>query len=133
MLFDFGDFSEVRLILIGLADGSFSFYLSIPEEDFFEYGAAYGAPCRRLEHRMDAVRKLVLEMWHIGGMSYIQTAWECSEVVTVHADILDGVTPAIEPFAIVPEEVYRPEWDCTCEKTGKGGVILRNDHNWFYL
>ena len=132
MLFDFHDFSEVRLIVTNSnISKSFSFYLIIPEDDFVEYDDM--EKCKRLTHKMELVEELAFSMWKTGDMCCIQTAWECSDCVTDIFDIIKGTEPSVEPFAIIPENTYYTKWDCSCEKTYRDGVILRNDDNWFYI
>lgn len=128
MLFLFHDFSEVRLFVLNYAEEDwFSFCLIIPEEDFVTYQSS---ACIRLEHKMCLVEELALRMWQSGKMCCIQTGWEGSSLQTEFSAILKGKSPAIEPFAILPEDAYRPEWECDCERVGRSGVLLRNHNNW---
>ena len=132
MLFNFHEFSEVRLIINNFAESkTFSFYLIIPEEDFIEYDDTN--KCKHLEHRMKIIEELACHMWEVGDMCCIQSAWECSDVVTSIIDIIKGTEPSIEPFAIVPENTYYTKWKCSCEKINRNGIVLRNDDNWFYI
>lgn len=133
MLFAFHDFSEVRLILHNSTESnSFSFYLVIPEDDFVIYEEKTGKT-KRLEKRMDIVKNLALHMWQIGNMCCIQTSWECSDLVTDYADIIEGAEPLIEPFSIVPQNTYNVSWECTYKNVEGNGVLLENDDNWYYI
>lgn len=81
---------------------------------------------------MRIIEEFACRMWESGGMCCIQTSWECSDGVCDISDIIKGMEPSIEPYAIVPDNTYRTKWKCSCEKIGRNGVILRNDDNWFY-
>lgn len=130
MLFDFRDFSEVRLIMQNIPEkGSFTFCLIIPEDDFIEYNDT--GKYKRLEHKMQIVEDFACHMWEVGDMSCIQSFWECSGCYDI-SDIIKGDEPSFEPFAIVPANTYRTKWNCSCEMIGRDGVILKNDNNWFY-
>ena len=132
MLFNFCDFSEVRLIVNNFSDDqSFSFYLIIPEDDFVDYDKANGD--ERLVEKMEIIKNLAVQMWSQGKMNCIQTAWEGSDCVPDYKDIIKGMEPSIEPFAIVPDNTYCGTWNCSCEKTKRNGVLLKNDDNWFYI
>lgn len=132
MLFNFYDFSEVRLIVNNFCGNqSFSFYLIIPEDDFVDYDKTNGN--ERLEEKMEIIKKFAVQMWNCGKMKCIQTAWEYSDCMTDYKDIIRGTEPSIEPFAIVPDNTYNVKWKCSCEKIARNGVLLRNDDNWFYV
>lgn len=132
MLFDFYDFSEVRLIVHNFCcNQSFSFYLIIPEDEFVDYKKTNGN--ERLEEKMEIIKKLAVQMWSRGNMKCIQTVWECSDCVTDYKDIIRGTEPSIEPFAIVPDNTYNVKWKCTYKKIVRNGVLLKNDDNWFYV
>lgn len=132
MLFEFHDFSEVRLIVNNYSENnSFSFCLIIPEDDFVEYDDMGNT--KRLTHRMKLVEEFACRIWKTGDVCCIQTAWECSDCVTNIFDIMNGMEPLVEPFAIVPEDVYYTKWECSCEKIYRNGVVLRNDGNWLYI
>lgn len=82
MLFEFNDFSEVRLFINNESDcDSFSFHLIIPEDDFLDYSA--DDEVIRLTDRMNIIKDLAVRMWQAGGMSCIQTSWECSVYETL--------------------------------------------------
>lgn len=134
MLFNFHDFSEVRLIINDFNEfyerNYFSFYLIIPEEDFLEYD---DRKYKHLYQKMKIIEDFACSMWETGDICCIQSSWECSDGATDFTDITKGATPSIEPFAIVPDHMYNAEWICSRENIGINGVILKNNDNWFYI
>ena len=48
-------------------------------------------------------------------------------------DLKYGMEPLIEPFAIVPSDLYREEWDCTKKEIERNGAFLYNNEHWNYF
>ena len=135
MLFNYNDFSEVRLFMFNIEDeDTFYFYLIIPEEDFILYEEENEIhKIVRLKDRMKLIEDLAINMWEKECIECIQTGWECSDMEPSIEDIIKGYKPCIEPFCIVPERVACKDWACSTSKIGRNGIFLKNDDNWFYL
>lgn len=135
ILFDFYEFSETRVYIFNSSNSNtFGFNLIIPEEDFIEDIELDGKyVTRNWDDRMKIIEKLLLEMWDREKLSCIQTSWECSDCVTEFSDIIKGVSPLIEPLAIVPKDILNDAWNCDKLYISRNGVLLQNNENWLYM
>lgn len=139
VLFDFCEFSEVRVFLQNIRESdSVFFWLIIPEDDFVTYDLAeangYYHRCNvvRYSDKMSIVEEFAIHMWEIGFMNSIQTGWEGSSFPPLFDEILQGAQPNIEPFCIIPKDAVQSEWNGTPNAIGHNGILLRNDKNWFF-
>ncbi len=128
--FRFLGFSEVR----GYWDvdrDSISFALIIPEFDFYEELENYER--KRHEEKMNAVKELCVHLWKMLSVVSIQTAWECSDVPPMYAELSAKYPPQTEPFSIVPSAKYHPQWGMTEQPIERDGVLLEEEENWLWI
>ncbi len=136
MLFDFSDFSEVRLFVTNDRKSStFEFDLIIPEYDFVEWikNNDKHIPHNKFE-KMDLLKVIAKTMWNSLEILAIQTAWECSDCPPKAKHISSKIKPQIEPFCIIKESsVIDKLGGLPFERVGKNGVLIEEHNNWNYL
>lgn len=122
----------MRVFLLNSRDSdSFSFELIIPEDDFIVYRKLNGKyEAERQKDRMLLIKTLLSEMWVYNHLLTIQTGWEGSDEPVSFHEIRQGRKPHIEPYAVVPDEIVKSSWNCTCCIIERGGALLINDKNW---
>ena len=135
MLFDFSDFSEVRLFIINNENSStFDFELIIPEDDFIEYeknGNEY-IPHNRTE-KMELLKTLAKSMWNSLEILAIQTFWECSDCPPKAKKISNKIKPKAEPFCVIKNSSVVEKLGLPFEEIGRNGVLVEDSDNWNYL
>lgn len=140
ILFDFADFSEVRLYLINNQKYStVHFYLIIPEDDFFSYGDKdlstqkiidNRVVPKRLYQKMDLVKDFVVKIWENSSSLAIQTGWETSNLPALLKEIEEGVPPLCEPLCIMPRNLMNDSWNLDGKNIAKDGILLEDKDNW---
>ena len=135
MLFDFSDFSEVRLHIMNVKKAStFEFQLIIPEDDFVEWIKTNGEyiPHNKIE-KMNLLKAVAKILWNSIEILAIQTAWECSDYPPKAKHISSKTKPQIEPFCIIKESSIIDKLGLPFEKVGQNGVLIEDYDNWNYL
>ncbi len=137
MLFDYADFSEVRLFIMNQRRKPvFSFALIVPEYDLRIYEGKNRAACsmqRKLE-RMKLLKSAAKKMWVGMDLLAIQTGWELSDVPPSAGEIAGGTKPQAEPFCIVPSSCFSLEKDVpfAYEYIERNGVFIEDGTEWNY-
>lgn len=133
-LFDYSNFTEVRVFILNNAgESTFFFHLIIPEDDFVEFREENGQNIeRRLQKRMDCLKQLAKNVWTYSSILTIQTAWECSSGTIKYDKIAPSYPPQVEPFSIIPQKKYHAQWDMQKSYIEPDGVFLEKEENWFY-
>ena len=135
MLFDFSDFTEVRLFIMNDKKSStFEFHLIIPEDDFVEWTKTNGEyiPHHKFE-KMNLLKTFAKILWNSIEILAIQTAWECSDYPPKAKHISSKTKPQIEPFCIIRESSIIDKLGLPFEKVGQNGVLIEDYDNWNYL
>ena len=123
VLFDFYDFSEVRLFILNVNGADeISFHLIVPENDLI--GKANLCDTMLQADKMKLLEQLAIDMWGYGGICSIQTGWEGSKCGISMDDIINGIEPIVEPFAIIPRHFYRDAWGLEKREIEGNGVFL---------
>lgn len=123
VLFDFYDFSEVRLFILNVHGADeISFHLIVPEDDLI--GKANPCDTMLQADKMKLLEQLAIDMWGYGGICSIQAGWEGSKCGISMDEIINGIEPIVEPFAIVPRHFYREAWERGKRETEGDGVFL---------
>lgn len=131
VLFNFGDYSEVRGYWDN--DEGVVFSIIIPEDDFISWNEN-NKGYDRLNNRMSCVKNLAISLWKDFNALAIQTSWECSDIPPTYKDILkEKVQPQAEPFSIIPKTAYLPKWNIDNAEIANEGLLLENNKNWLYL
>ena len=135
MLFDFSDFSEVRLYIMNDKKAStFEFQLIIPEDDFVEWIKTNDEYISHNKiEKMNLLKAVAKILWNTVEILAIQTAWECSDVPPKAKQISSKIKPQIEPFCIVKASSVIDELGLPFEKVGQNGVLIEDYDNWNYL
>lgn len=131
MLFDFCDFTEVRLFILNVHGAEeISFYLIIPEADLIEDTTL----CDTMSQadKMNVIERLAIDMWKYGNIRGIQTGWEGSECGVSIEEMIQGMVPFVEPFAIVPSTLYREEWGLENSEIEGDGTFIYSKEHWYY-
>lgn len=134
MLFEYSDFTEVRLFVMNRREGrTFSVHLIVPEDDLVEYAEENGRYTeKRMQGRMDHLEQLAKTVWADSSVLTIQTSWECSSAPAQYEEISEDRLPQTEPFSIVPDTKYHSQWNLKACIIGRNGRFLKNDDNWFW-
>ena len=135
MLFDFTNFSEVRLYVMNDKKSStFGFHLIIPEDDFVEWTKDNDEyiPHNKIE-KMALLKNIAIAMWNSIEILAIQTAWECSDVPPKAKHISRKTRPQIEPFCIIKDSSVLDSLGLPFEKVGRNGVLIEDHNNWNYF
>ncbi len=131
--FDFHDFSEVRVFIFNMEEkNTFSFELIIPEDDFirYEYQEEKGKhKIIYLEEKLLLIKDLMEKMWKKSENPFwsVQTGWECSDTATSVEDMQKGIEPLIQPYAIIPSELFHNEWHFPFYKISNNGIMFTDD------
>ena len=140
MLFEFSNFSEVRLFITNVKKSStFNFYLIIPEDDFLDYGKEQLKTLdvieqrivpKKLYHKMELIKNLSVKICTHSPTLIIQTSWELSEQSVDFRKAESGTKPLCEPFCIIPRHLMRDSWGLTGDNVVKDGIVLEDKENW---
>ncbi len=123
VLFDFYVFSEVRLFILNVHGADeISFYLIVPEDDLI--GKANLCDTMLQADKMKLIEQLAIDMWRHGGICSIQVGWEGSECGISREEVINGIKPIAEPFAVVPRALYKEEWGLDKREIEGDGVFL---------
>ena len=124
MLFNYMDFSEVRLFIMNERESPyFSFELIIPEKEFFI--PTPHTEALRLD-RLELVENLAVQLWACETMDCIQAGWELADEAVSYADIAAGKPPRMCPFCIIPQSILREEWQVEYRRVGRDGICIRD-------
>ena len=135
ILFDFSDFSEVRLYVMNDKKAStFRFNLIIPEDDLVEFiEQGKDVISHKKTEKMELLRSLAKKMWDSLEILAIQTAWEYSDSPPEAKQISNKIKPQIEPFCIIKESSMIDKLGLPFEKVGQNGVLIEDHDNWSYF
>lgn len=135
MLFDFFDFSEVRLFVMNYRKKrTFSFELIVPEDDLLDYTEENEGKysVRRKTERMEQLKSVAKKMWVGTAALAIQTGWEESDIPPSAVEIAKGIKPQIEPFCIINSSSYEKEPALVYEYIERSGVLIEDITKWNY-
>lgn len=135
MLFDFSDFSEVRLFVMNDKKSStFDFHLIMPEDDFVEWEKSKGGyiPHNKTE-KMDLLKVIAKFMWNSLEILALQTAWECSDYPPKAKNISCKTRPQTEPFCIIKKSSIVDKLGLPFEEIGRNSVLIEDNGNWNYI
>lgn len=135
ILFDFSDFSEVRLYVDNQKkSATFILHLIIPEDDFLEWVTSDAKTIERRKYeKMDLLKEFSKTVWNSVEILAIQTAWECSNSPPRVKRISNYIHPQAEPFCILKESSVTENLGLPFEKIGRNGVLVEDRDNWNYL
>jgi len=126
MLFDYADFSEVRLFIFNHRRCSaFIYELIVPEDDLIVYeksGDEYIT--QHKTERMELLKNLAKAMWRTLELSAIQTAWECSDCPPLAKKISAKTKPQAEPFCIIKHSSVAEKLGLPYETTDRNGILI---------
>lgn len=131
VLFEYGDFTEVRGILFNNdpVEGEYAYHIIIPEDevaDFVDGGYVFK------EKALDTIIELAKKMWFMPQIRTIQTGSEKSDTIVPDNDIREGKMPEMYPFAIVSERHFKaidsPELESSHVAPG-GYLIMPKNKN----
>lgn len=135
MLFDYFDFSEVRLFVMNnRKKRTFCFELIVPEDDLLDYiedneGKYF---VQRNFERMEQLKSVAKRMWVSTDILAIQTGWEGSDFPPSVEKIAGGIEPQIEPFCIINSSLFDTEQDLVYEYVERSGVLIEDIAKWDY-
>lgn len=135
MLFDYFDFSEVRLFVMNnRKKHTFCFELIVPEDDLLDYiedneGKYF---VQRNFERMEQLKSVAKRMWVSTDILAIQTGWEGSDFPPSVEKIAGGIEPQIEPFCIINSSLFETEQDLVYEYVERSGVLIEDIAKWDY-
>ena len=133
LLFDYFDFSEVRVFVMNnRKEPTFTFELIVPEYDLIEYvGKENGKYSVQIKtERMEQLKSLAKNVWIHSSVLAIQTSWECSSYPPLAKEIAAGIRPQAEPFCILNSSSLKNETDFVLENIERNGVIIQNITQW---
>ena len=107
------------------------FHLIIPEADLLE--DTHLCDIMSKTDKMKWIEQLAIDMWRQGGICSIQVGWEGSECGISMEEMINGIKPIAEPFAIVPSALYRAEWGLEKREIEGDGIFIYNKEHWYYL
>lgn len=113
-VFDYFDFSEVRLFIMNnQKESTFTFELIVPEDDLGEYEEKENGKysVQRNTKRMEQLKSLAKNVWIHSSVLAIQTSWECSSCPPAAEKIAAGMKPQAEPFCILNSSSLKNETD----------------------
>lgn len=135
MLFDFFDFSEVRLFVMNnRKERTFSFELIVPEDDLLDYTEENEGKysVQRKTERMERLKSVAKRMWVGTAALAIQTGWEASDIPPSAEKIAKGIKPQIEPFCIIDSSSLVKESFLIYEYIERSGVLIEDITKWNY-
>lgn len=134
MLFDFSDFSEVRLyVLNDQQSNTFSFSLIVPENDLVKFKRENdGTYSREREtEKMERLVSVAKKMWGSTDIVSVQTGWEFSDFPPSADEISKGAKPQAEPFCIISSSLAeKAGLALSHEQIERAGVLIENSSNW---
>lgn len=134
VLFNFYGFSVARLFILNYKKyDHFSFELIIPEDDFLHVKRGRKRKVIRLYDRMEYVKSLIEKMWDTDTFNYINTTWESTSGYSPVNDLKNNKEPIIQPYAVIPTELFRDTLKCQSQIIGNNGIMLINENNWYYF
>lgn len=134
LLFDYLDFSEVRVFILNShKKPTFTFELIVPEDDLLDYTEENGIYCvHRKAEKMDQLRSFAKKVWAHSAALAIQTGWEGSDLPPSAKKISEGIAPQIEPFCIINSLSLEKEIDLVFENIERSGVLIEDITQWNY-
>ena len=135
MLFDYCDFSEVRLFVMNnRKERTFTFELIVPEDDLLDFTVEnkgqYSVQLKT--ERMEQLKSVAKKMWAGTAILAIQTGWEASGIPPSAGKIAKGINPQIEPFCIISSSSLKKETVLVYEYIERNGVLIENITKWNY-
>lgn len=133
MVFEFLDFTEVRLFIINNTNiNTFHYILIIPEDDFIESTLIDNKnKISKKYEKMNVIKDLAKQIWiNNKDVLAIQTGWECSDFPPKADMILKDGNPQCEPFCIIQNQNISNDYNY--EIIGRNGVLIENNDNWNY-
>lgn len=133
MLFEFLDFTEVRLFVINNKNSNtFHYILIIPEDDILELTLIDNKyKISKNFEKMNILKDLAKQIWiNNKDVLAIQTGWECSDFPPKAEIILKDGKPQCEPFCIIQNQNISNDYNY--EIIGRNGVLIENNDNWNY-
>lgn len=135
MLFDYFNFSEVRLFVMNSKkEPTFTFELIVPERDLLDYieenDGTYSVV--RKTERMRQLISVSKKMWVGTDILAVQTGWEDSNLPPSAAEIAKGMKPQVEPFCIIHSSSFKKEPVLTYEYIERNGILIVDMANWNY-
>lgn len=132
MLFDYFNFSEVRLFVMNnKKKHTFSFELIVPEYDLLDYieerDGTYSV--EQKTERMEQLISVAKKMWIGTDILAVQTGWEHSNVPPSAGKIAKGIKPQTEPFCIINSSSFKKEPALTYEYIERNGVLIKDIKN----
>ena len=128
MLFNYFDFSEVRLFVMNSRKKrTFSFELIVPEYDLLDY-TEKNVKIKNMEQLKTVAKK----MWVSTASLAIQTGWEDSDCPPSARKIAKGVKPQIEPFCIIHSSSFEKIPGLIYEYVERNGVLIEDRTKWHY-
>ena len=135
MLFDYFNFSEVRLFVMNhQKETTFTFELIVPERDLLDYmeenDGTYSVV--RKTERMRQLISVSKKMWVGTDILAVQTGWEGSNLPPSADEIAKGMKPQTEPFCIIHSSSLKKEPVLTYEYIERNGILIEDMANWNY-
>lgn len=135
MLFDYFNFSEVRLFVMNSKkEHTFSYELIVPEYDLLNYikenDGTYSV--EQKTERMQQLISVAKKMWVCTDILAVQTGWEGSNVPPSADEIAKGIKPQMEPFCIINSSSFKKELILTYEYIERNGILIEDITNWNY-
>ena len=129
MLFDYFEFSEVRLFVMNnRKKNTFSFELIVPEDDLLDYTEeneeSYSVQLK--PKRMEQLKSIAKKMWVSTDILAIQTGWEASGLPPSAGKIAMGIKPQTEPFCIIHSSSFEKIPVLTYEYMERSGVLIED-------
>lgn len=135
MLFEYFDFSEVRLFVMNnRKERTFSFELIVPEYDLLDYTEVNEGKysVQRKTERMEQLKSVAKKMWVGTATLAIQTGWEGSDIPPSAGEIAKGIKPQMEPFCIINSSSFEKEPALVYEYIDRSGVLMEDITKWNY-
>lgn len=130
MLFDFADFSEVRLYITNdKKTSTFNFHLIIPEKDLVELPRQKEQSPYHKTEKMELLKILAKHMWKNTEILAIQTEWEYSDSTPKAKNISKKIKPQAEPFCIIKNSPIVKKLSLLFEKVERNGVLIEEINN----
>ena len=135
MLFDYFDFSEVRLFVMNnRKKRTFTFELIVPEYDLLicteEKEGKYSVQLK--SERMEQLKSVAKKIWVGTAVLAIQTGWELSDLPPLAEKIARGMKPQTEPFCIINSSSLEKEPILVYEYMERSGVLMEDKTKWNY-